>query len=49
LASEYLLTTETEWLKAEVYSGRRAQVEVETQDSLTRYSSRPGAVGIQPL
>jgi DNA polymerase-3 subunit epsilon len=49
LASEHLLTTETEWLKAEVYSGRRAQVEVETQDSLTRYSSRPGAVGIQPL
>lgn len=49
LASEHRLTTEIEWLKAEVYSGRRAQVEVETQDSLTRYSSRPGAVGIQPL
>ena len=49
LASEHLLSTEIEWLKAEVYSGRRAQVEVETQDSLTRYSSRPGAVCIQPL
>ena len=49
LASEHLLGTEIEWLRAEVYSGRRAQVEVETQSSLTRYSSRPGAVGIQPL
>jgi DNA polymerase-3 subunit epsilon len=49
LASEHLLATESLWLKAEVYSGRHAQVEVETQDSLTRYSSRLGKVGIQPL
>jgi DNA polymerase-3 subunit epsilon len=49
LANEDLLAIESQWLKAEVYGSRRAQVEVETQDSLTRYSSRPGEVGIRPL
>jgi len=51
LASEHLLRAETQWLKAEVYGSRHAQVEVEveTLDSLTRYSSRPGEFGTRPL
>ena len=51
LASEHLLAAETQWLKAEVYGSRRAQAEVEVEalDGLTRYSLRPGTVGIQSL
>ncbi len=33
---------ESEWLKAEVYSGRAAQIEVEVLDSRVRFSGRPG-------
>jgi DNA polymerase-3 subunit epsilon len=33
---------ESEWLKAEVYGGRPAQIEVEVLDSRIRFSGRPG-------
>jgi DNA polymerase-3 subunit epsilon len=42
LPSPDRLEAELEWLKAEVYGGRRARVEVESLDSMARYSSRPG-------
>ena len=42
LGSEAALTDELAWLKAEVYGGRRAQVDVEALDALTRYALRPG-------
>ena len=33
---------ESEWLKAEVYSGRAAQIDVEVLDARVRFSERPG-------
>ena len=42
LGDEEKLQAECDWLKAEVYAGRPAQVQVESFDALTRYSSRPG-------
>jgi DNA polymerase III subunit epsilon len=42
LGSEAVLNDELAWLRAEVYGGRRAQVEVEALDALTRYALRPG-------
>ena len=44
LENEEALVSELAWLKAEVYGSRRAQLEVEELDGLTRYSSRPGRV-----
>lgn len=41
------LEAELAWLKAEVYGSRRAQVEVEALDALTRHSHRPGRVGLR--
>jgi DNA polymerase-3 subunit epsilon len=51
LASESLLAEETRWLKAEVYSSKRAPVDIEVEalDGFTRYSLRPGTLGIQSL
>lgn len=42
LGSEAALADELAWLQAEVYGSRRAQVDVEALDALTRYSPRPG-------
>lgn len=42
VGSEGALNAELEWLRAEVYGGRRVQVEVETLDALTRFSLRSG-------
>lgn len=42
LGNEAALEVELAWLQAEVYGGRRAQVEVEALDALTRYALRPG-------
>lgn len=42
LGSEAALIDELAWLRAEVYGARRAQVEVEGLDALTRYSQRAG-------
>ena len=36
------LDDELQWLKAEVYGRRNAQVEIEAMDGLVRYSARPG-------
>lgn len=45
LASQALLDAELEWLRTEVYGGRRnARVEVEALDGLVRYSARPGVM-----
>jgi DNA polymerase-3 subunit epsilon len=33
---------EAPWLKEQVYGGRSREVEIEIQDALTRYSTRPG-------
>jgi DNA polymerase III subunit epsilon len=41
--------SEALWLKAEVYGGRPVQVEVETIDARTRFSSRPGPVVLRSL
>jgi len=41
--------SEAVWLKAEVYGGRAVQVEVETLDARTRFSSRPGPVALRSL
>lgn len=42
LASEELLASELEWLRAEVYGARQARVDLEALDGLVRYSARPG-------
>lgn len=42
LGSEAALADELAWLKTEVYGARRAQVDVEALDALTRYALRPG-------
>ena len=42
LGNEEALASELVWLKAEVYGSRRAQLEVEALDGLTRYSPRTG-------
>lgn len=44
LGSEDALNAELVWLTAEVYGGRRAPIEVEVLDALTRYSPRPGEI-----
>lgn len=49
LGNEAALALELEWLKAEVYGSRRAQVEVEALDSFTRYSSRAGVLSFQSV
>lgn len=43
------LSTELEWLKANVYPQRPAMVQVEKLDARVRYSSRTGAVQLQSL
>jgi DNA polymerase-3 subunit epsilon len=49
LGSEAALEAELAWLQAEVYGGRRAQVEVEALDALTRYALRPGQRQLRSL
>ena len=49
LGSDAALQDELLWLRAEVYGSRRAQVEVEALDALTRYSPRGGRLGVQAL
>jgi DNA polymerase-3 subunit epsilon len=49
LGSDEALNAELDWLRAEVYGSRRAQVEVEALDALTRYSPRPGQVESRAL
>lgn len=49
LGGDEALEAELAWLQAEVYGSRRASVEVESLDALTRYSSRPGKVDSRPL
>ena len=44
LDHEEALQDELLWLRSAVYGVRRAQVEVERLDALTRYSARPGVV-----
>jgi DNA polymerase-3 subunit epsilon len=45
LADQARLDAELDWLRTEVYGGRRnARVEVEALDGLVRYSARPGVV-----
>ena len=49
LGSEAALEGELAWLQAEVYGGRRAQVEVEALDALTRYALRRGLLNNRVL
>lgn len=44
LTSQEALQAECQWLKAEVYGGRKARVELEAQDSRVQFSGRPGQV-----
>jgi len=38
------LKAEIEWLKASVYVGKKAAVDIEVQNCLTRFSRRPGKI-----
>ena len=49
LDSEDALNGELAWLRAEVYGRRKAQVEVEVRDALTRYASRSGGTQFRAL
>jgi DNA polymerase-3 subunit epsilon len=49
LADQARLDAELAWLKAEVYGRRSARVEIETLDSLVRYSARSGDVSQRAL
>jgi len=49
LADEDALEAELAWLRATVYGERRAQVEVERLDALSRYSARSGVLENRPL
>jgi DNA polymerase-3 subunit epsilon len=42
LTGDALVKTQAEWLKAEIYVGRSASIDIEVQNCLTRYSDRPG-------
>lgn len=43
------LQAEFAWLKESVYNGRAVKVQVEQLDALTKYSDRPGVVGMQAI
>ncbi|MFM6985917.1 MAG: 3'-5' exonuclease [Hydrogenophaga sp.] len=49
LGGDPALQAELDWLRTEVYGGRRAQVEVQAQDARTRYALRPGVWNSLPL
>lgn len=49
LATELALEEELVWLAEQVYGGRSANVDVELQDSLVRYSSRRGTLSKRRL
>jgi DNA polymerase-3 subunit epsilon len=49
LKSEAELNAECAWLKEQVYAQRRAVVQIEKQDALVRFSSRPGVLTHQQL
>lgn len=49
LAGDEALQAELVWLRAEVYGGRRAQVEIEALDALTRHSARRGRTETRAL
>jgi DNA polymerase-3 subunit epsilon len=49
LKSDEELNAECAWLKENIYGSRRALVQVEKQDALVRFSSRPGVVTHQQL
>ena len=49
LKDEPALLAETQWLKAQVYEGRPARVQVEQLGARQRYSGRPGRLHFRPL
>ena len=49
LANSSALQAEFEWLKAHVYGGRSARVQVEKLDALTKYSTRVGEMSVQGI
>lgn len=49
LKDEPALLAEAQWLKAQVYEGRPARVQVEQQGARQRYSGRPGRLHFRPL
>lgn len=49
LKDEPALLAEAQWLKALVYEGRPARVQVEQLDARQRYSGRPGRLDFRPL
>jgi DNA polymerase-3 subunit epsilon len=49
LKTDEELAAEFAWLKEHVYGQRRALVQLEKQDALVRFSSRPGVLTQQPL
>lgn len=49
LAGDEALQAEAQWLKAQVYPGRSAQVQLEAQSALEQFSTRVGTVQALPL
>lgn len=49
LKDETALLAEGQWLKAHVYEGRPARVQVERLEARQRYSGRPGSLDFRPL
>jgi len=49
LKDQPALLAETQWLKAQVYEGRPARVQVEQLDARQRYSGRPGRLDVRAL
>ncbi len=49
LAGDEALQAEAQWLKAQVYAGRSAQVQLEAQSALEQFSTRAGTVQALPL
>lgn len=49
VGSEEALSAEQGWLKDEVYGARRAQLELEALDAMTRYSGRPGRRALRQI
>lgn len=49
LPNSSALQAEFEWLKAHVYTGRSARLQVEKLDALTKYSTRVGEMSVQGI
>lgn len=49
LTGDDAIKNEVSWLKANIYGGRAAKVEIEVLNGLTRFSNRPGNRGLREI